>query len=150
MLGCCFVSLHFLCYILCSRSVRIHLFSPAYRPHYSNDTYVSNNLAMVHIYFKTLHFMRQERAELFGIVDFFSNIGGLLGLCMGVSALSVVELAYFFTLRLGLNVCLPRREDFPGVVTRWQTMLQDWGQRRERAGVVHYGYGVGRNSWGPS
>ena len=58
--------------------------SAAERPHYSNDTYVSNNLAVVHVYFKSLHFMRQERAELFGIVDFFSNVGGLLGLCMGV------------------------------------------------------------------
>ena len=45
---------------------------------------MSNNLAVVHVYFKSLHFMRQERAELFGIVDFFSNVGGLLGLCMGV------------------------------------------------------------------
>ena len=60
------------------------IISAAERPHYSNDTYVSNNLAVVHVYFKSLHFMRQERAELFGIVDFFSNVGGLLGLCMGV------------------------------------------------------------------
>ena len=124
----------------------IHPCFPAKRPHYINDSYVSNNLAVVHIYFKALHFMRQERAELFGIVDFFSNIGGLLGLCMGVSALSVVELAYFFTLRLGLNICLPRREDFPGAVTRWHSVLHDWGQRRATWG----NYGIGRNSWGPS
>ena len=122
---------------------------PAKRPHFFNDTYVSNNLAAVHIYFKALHFMRQERAELFGIVDFFSNVGGLLGLCMGVSALSVVELVYFVTLRLGLNICLPRREDSPGAVTRWHSILRDLGQRREGAGTgVHYG--IGRNSWGPS
>ena len=76
------------------------------------------------------------------------------------SALSVVELAYFFTLRLGLNICLPRREDLvmPAAVTRWHSMLRDWqGQhRRETAGggsAAAWGaqYGIGRNySWGPS
>ena len=59
-----------------------------------------------------LHFMRNERDELYGAVDIirsnkdhsrhvhysiisFSNIGGLLGLCMGFSMLSAVELIYF-------------------------------------------------------
>ena len=86
--------------------------SAAERPHYSNDTYVSNNLAVVHVYFKSLHFMRQERAELFGIVDFFSNVGGLLGLCMGVSIISGLELLYFFTARLYYNIVTPRTEEF--------------------------------------
>ena len=70
------------------------------------------------------------------------------------SALSVVELAYFFTLRLGLNICLPRREDLmPAAVTRWHSMFRDWGQRRETGGSAGWGaqYGIGRNySWGPS
>jgi hypothetical protein len=52
-------------------------------PEFKNDTFVENNLALLHIYFKDMHFMRHERGELYGIVDFFSNIGGLLGLCMG-------------------------------------------------------------------
>ena len=74
------------------------------------------------------------------------------------SALSVVELAYFFTLRLGLNICLPRREDLPipAAVTRWHSMFRDWqGQRgrEETGGSAAWGaqYGIGRNySWGPS
>jgi amiloride-sensitive sodium channel len=68
-------------------------------PEYTDDTYVSTNLAVLHVYYKTLHFMRHERGELYGLVDFFSNIGGLMGLCMGFSALSLVEVVYFFTLR---------------------------------------------------
>lgn len=30
--------------------------------------------------------------------DFFSNIGGIIGLCMGVSIISVMEMIYFFTI----------------------------------------------------
>ena len=54
--------------------------------------------------------MRKERGELYSFVELFSNIGGLLGLCMGFSALSLVEFAYFFTLRLFFNVKMSRRE----------------------------------------
>ena len=34
-----------------------------------------------------------------------ANIGGLLGLCLGFSLLSVVEVIYFFTLRWCVLVC---------------------------------------------
>ncbi len=78
---------------------------------YLNDTYIQKNLAIIHVYFKHLHFMRQERGELYGFVDLFSNIGGLMGLCMGFSALSAIELVYFFTLRLFLNMTMPRPEE---------------------------------------
>jgi hypothetical protein len=36
---------------------------------------------------------------LYSTLDFFSSIGGLLGLCVGVSAISVVEFAYYFCVR---------------------------------------------------
>ncbi len=74
------------------------------------DSYVSRNLAVLHVYYSKLHFMRHERGELYGMVDFFSNIGGLLGLCLGVSALSGIELIFFFTLRLFFNIWTPRKE----------------------------------------
>lgn len=66
----------------------------------------------MHIYFKKLHFMRRERGELYGFIDFFSNIGGVLGLCMGFSMLSLVEAIYFFTLRFLCNKKMKRDEDF--------------------------------------
>ena len=78
---------------------------------YSNDQYVKDNMAILHVYFEELNFLRRERTELYGILDFFSNIGGLLGLCMGFSALSAAEAIYFFTLRLFLNIRLPRSEN---------------------------------------
>ena len=36
---------------------------------------------------------------------FLANIGGLMGLCLGFSLLSVVELIYFFTLRWCVLCC---------------------------------------------
>ncbi len=60
-------------------------------PEYDNDSYVEQNLALMHIYFKNLHFIRHQRGEFYSFVDFFSNVGGLIGLCLGVSAISVVE-----------------------------------------------------------
>ena len=78
---------------------------------YEDDTYVQNNVAILHVYFKNLHFIRQERGELYGFIDLFSNIGGLMGLCMGLSALSVVEVLYFFSMRLYFNKSMDRKED---------------------------------------
>lgn len=43
--------------------------------------------------------MTSKRSELYGLTDFLANCGGLLGLCMGVSLLSLVELCYFCTVR---------------------------------------------------
>ena len=40
---------------------------------------MKNNLAILHVYFEAIQFMRKERSELYGITDFFSNIGGLGG-----------------------------------------------------------------------
>ena len=72
-------------------------------PEFMNDSYVVNNMAHVHIYFKQLHFMQQERKERFTGLELLANIGGLLGLCMGISLLSAIEVIYFFVLR-GIRV----------------------------------------------
>ena len=42
--------------------------------------------------------------QLFSAIDLFSYIGGVLGLCLGFSAMSALECCYFFALRLGLNI----------------------------------------------
>ncbi|CAB3239600.1 unnamed protein product [Arctia plantaginis] len=52
------------------------------------------------MYFKRSRFVSMHRSELFGLTDFLANIGGLLGLFLGFSFLSLVELFYFLTLRL--------------------------------------------------
>lgn len=51
------------------------------------------------VQFNEQEFLGLKRTELYGFVDFIASCGGLLGLFMGVSLLSFVELIYFFTVR---------------------------------------------------
>ncbi|KXJ77447.1 hypothetical protein RP20_CCG007541 [Aedes albopictus] len=51
------------------------------------------------IYFREVQYITSKRSELFGMIDFISNCGGILGLCLGVSLFSVVELLYYCLVR---------------------------------------------------
>lgn len=51
-------------------------------------------------------FIAFKRFESFGGVSLLSKIGGLLGLFLGISLLSIVEVIYFVTLRLFDDLCL--------------------------------------------
>ncbi|XP_073943360.1 pickpocket protein 28-like [Choristoneura fumiferana] len=58
------------------------------------------NFSKVEMYFKEPRFVSMRRSELFGLTDFLANCGGLLGLFLGFSFLSLIEIFYFCTLRL--------------------------------------------------
>lgn len=60
--------------------------------------------ARLAIFFKESQFITSKRSELYGQTDFLANCGGLLGLFMGVSLLSIVELIYHLSLRLCCNL----------------------------------------------
>lgn len=64
--------------------------------------------ARLSIYFKEHQFITSKRSELYGLTDFLGACGGLLGLFMGVSVLSIVECIYYFTLRLGCSLQMRR------------------------------------------
>ena len=66
---------------------------------------------VLHLYYNNLHFVTKERDEQYGTVDFVANIGGLLGLCMGLSTISLMEIIYFFTARFYYNLTTARHED---------------------------------------
>jgi acid-sensing ion channel, other len=53
----------------------------------------------IEIHFSDDDFIAFRRYERFGAVTFLSNMGGLLGVFLGMSVLSIVELFYFFSLR---------------------------------------------------
>ncbi|XP_035790345.1 pickpocket protein 28-like [Anopheles albimanus] len=70
----------------------------------ANSVAVDNNnekyaFTTLEIYFKESHFITSKRTELYGFVDLLANCGGLLGLFMGVSFLSLIEICYFLTIR---------------------------------------------------
>lgn len=62
--------------------------------------HTENRFSRLVIFFKETQFITYKRYELYGPVDFLANCGGLLGLFMGFSLLSFIELVYFCSLRL--------------------------------------------------
>lgn len=62
------------------------------------------NRSMTTFYLADDEFIVYRRFANFGNVNLVANIGGLLGLFLGVSVLSVVEVFYFFVIRLINNL----------------------------------------------
>uniref|UniRef100_A0A2A4IYE2 Uncharacterized protein n=1 Tax=Heliothis virescens TaxID=7102 RepID=A0A2A4IYE2_HELVI len=69
-------------------------------PNYSDDSFKNTSFSKIEMYFMKPRFLSMRRSELFGVTDFLANCGGLLGLFLGFSFLSLVEIFYFLTLRL--------------------------------------------------
>ncbi|XP_055320679.1 pickpocket protein 28 [Sitodiplosis mosellana] len=57
------------------------------------------DIAIVYIYYPQTMFRTQKMDELVSFTDFLSNIGGLLGLFMGFSVISFIEMFYFISIR---------------------------------------------------
>ena len=59
---------------------------------------------MTIVVFYTLMFISHssefERSQRMTWLDFISSLGGICGLCLGISFISVIELVYWITLRL--------------------------------------------------
>ncbi|KAF2892978.1 hypothetical protein ILUMI_13195 [Ignelater luminosus] len=63
------------------------------------------------IFFKDMQFITSERNELYGNMDFLASCGGLLGLFIGFSFISIVEILYYISLRLFCNFLNGRRRN---------------------------------------
>lgn len=61
-------------------------------------------MVLVRIFFKENQFIGSKRSELFGLTDFLANVGGLFALFLGISAVGVAELFYFFVIRFNVNL----------------------------------------------
>lgn len=68
-------------------------------------------MSSVMIYFSHHLMSTLRREEQYTITDFLSVCGGLLGLCLGISALSIIEFLYFFTLRMYWSLCPGKPND---------------------------------------
>jgi amiloride-sensitive sodium channel len=69
---------------------------------FGENSSVSKNT--FHVFIEDEELIALERSEIFGFLDFIGNCGGLLGLFMGVSVLSIIELVYYFTIKLVMKV----------------------------------------------
>lgn len=56
--------------------------------------------SVVTIFFRNHHVETYKRVEVYTYTNFLAICGGLLGLFLGVSALSIIEFIYYSTLRL--------------------------------------------------
>jgi acid-sensing ion channel, other len=64
-------------------------------------------MAHLIVMFKESQFLASKRNVLYGKTEFLANIGGLLGLFLGFSIMSILELVYFITIRV---CCTIRRQ----------------------------------------
>lgn len=80
---------------------------------HGDTAYMAENegvrMSRLSMHFKENQFITSKRSELYGVTDFVANCGGLLGLFMGFSALSIVEFFYYATVRLMTNIQDARR-----------------------------------------
>ncbi|XP_072396599.1 pickpocket protein 28-like [Diabrotica undecimpunctata] len=72
------------------------------------------HMSTFQVFFKDNQFITSERNELFGPIDFVANLGGLLGLFVGFSMLSLIEIVYYITLRLIANFNIFGRKYWAG------------------------------------
>uniref|UniRef100_A0A1I8Q523 Pickpocket protein 28-like n=1 Tax=Stomoxys calcitrans TaxID=35570 RepID=A0A1I8Q523_STOCA len=66
--------------------------------------YPGGKMSLMSIYFKENQFITSRRSELYGVTELLANFGGVFGLFMGISILSIVEMIYHFSLRLWSNM----------------------------------------------
>jgi hypothetical protein len=70
--------------------------------------FVRDNIAIIHLFFVDNAYGGFTKSELIGFTEFLSGCGGLLGLFMGFSVISLIEIAYFLTLR---PYCAQKRKE---------------------------------------
>ena len=56
--------------------------------------YAKENIAIVYIFIRDPYYTKIKKDEAISIVSFISNTGGLVGLCLGLSLVSVFEIIY--------------------------------------------------------
>lgn len=80
----------------------------------------AKDMSIVHVYFNVDSVFPRLRKEMITTVDLIANAGGLLGLCMGFSALSLLEIIYHGTLRL---LCKIHQKRFQMKVTQVESSV---------------------------
>lgn len=67
------------------------------------DAY-EKDIATVHFFFESSTVFQYTRTSRMGPVEYISQVGGLLGLCLGFSFCSAIEIVYWFFFRLWFRV----------------------------------------------
>ncbi|GLG96274.1 Pickpocket protein 11 [Gryllus bimaculatus] len=70
-----------------------------YREMHEVTDYEDCDFTIIQVLFTESLFIPFRRLELYGTVEFLANCGGVLGLCLGVSVLSIIEILYWLLVR---------------------------------------------------
>ncbi|CAK1552294.1 unnamed protein product [Leptosia nina] len=73
----------------------------------------NDSSSIMHFFFPRPVFVQKKQETVMSLIIFFSNLGGVFGLCMGCSVISVVELIFF------INMFLRSR------IKRWKRRVQN-------------------------
>ncbi|XP_060655313.1 pickpocket protein 28 [Drosophila nasuta] len=64
-----------------------------------NKSYLLDNIAVVNLYYRESAYYGSMKNVYIGLTEFLSNIGGVMGLFMGFSVISLAEMFYFLILK---------------------------------------------------
>ncbi|ALC40508.1 CG33289 [Drosophila busckii] len=64
-----------------------------------NKSYLLENVAVMNLYYRESAYYGTMKNVYFGLTEFLSNIGGVMGLFMGFSVISLAEVFYFLMLK---------------------------------------------------
>ena len=78
------------------------MFTASWNPEATYDAY-DRDIAFVTFYFEEPNIFEYFRQARMTTVNFISQVGGLMGLCLGFSFVSAIELFFWFTYRMGRN-----------------------------------------------
>ncbi|XP_044748640.1 pickpocket protein 28-like [Coccinella septempunctata] len=67
---------------------------------YLSEYFGEYHASAVRVFFKTSQFLSTEKSALYGVTSFLSNAGGILGLFLGFSLVSLIEILYFLSIKL--------------------------------------------------
>jgi acid-sensing ion channel, other len=75
------------------------------------DSTKDSSIVAVSVILEESTFMHMKRIELYSWRDFIANCGGLLGLFLGISLVSIIEIFYYLTLRIWVNFREPLKQN---------------------------------------
>ncbi len=90
------------------------IFKFEFKTMFKIQIYFSEPVSAIHVMFAQNQFDVKKRSERFGFIDFISNCGGLMGLFMGISILSIAEIVHYllyFIYQLILNFDCRRQDN---------------------------------------
>ncbi|XP_019890715.1 pickpocket protein 28 [Musca domestica] len=79
---------------------------------------VQRNIAVIHFYYRESVINAELKNVYIGFTEFLSNTGGILGLFMGFSFISIAEIVYFSLLRPIFKFVVPEKDRNSAVITQ--------------------------------